>query len=204
MPDQNDYREALTDIRSMLIKSEETVIIHTWAFFTWGGLLALATILHLLLVIRGSLSVGQSLLWIWGPAFVLAATLETIAFIRKVHDEELPVMSKSMINLLLSLVGQCTGVSFLVYIMAARGLYVELPAAILTAFAIIMMSYAASSALLLNLYGYILIAASVILYLASPVLHYGILAAGTVMSIIFIAAGFHLRHDENRKDLSNG
>ncbi len=103
--EKGKYLEDLTTIRKILQQNEVHTLIEVWAFYLWGGLLIAGTILSGFLTHIYRLSFSENMLYIFLPLIVISCTGETIAWVRKMSRDSIPLFNRRLVKFGLTTMG---------------------------------------------------------------------------------------------------
>ncbi len=87
--DLKKYAEDIATIKSLLLDVEEKPMIETWAFFVWGGLILIGSLLHYFGIYHWGMELKAIGFKIWLPVLLASIFSETIAWITKMKKESL-------------------------------------------------------------------------------------------------------------------
>jgi hypothetical protein len=183
------YAKDIETIKSLLMQVEGKPLIENWAFFTWGFLMLIGSLLHYHTVRFMQLSTAEVFLKVWLPIVLIAIFLETIAWIRKMARESIPLLSRTTIKLWLTVIGTFTGMCFIIAIQVQMNAVSSLPTIILIFFAIMLFAYAQVAYSYLYAHAYFLISVGIIIHLLDLDAQIKFLVAGLSCSLTFITAG---------------
>jgi hypothetical protein len=183
------YVKDIETIKSLLIQVEGKPMIENWAFFTWGFLMLIGSLMHYYTVRFMQLSTAEVFLKVWLPIVLVAIFLETIAWIRKMARESIPLLSRTTIKLWLTVIGTFTGMCFIIAIQVQMNAVSTLPTIILIFFAIMLFIYAQVAYSYLFIHAYFLIIVGIIIHLLDLDAQIKFPVAGLSCSLAFITAG---------------
>ena len=183
------YAKDIETIKSLLIQVEGKPMIENWAFFTWGFLMLIGSLTHYYTVRFMQLATAEVFLKVWLPVVLIAIFLETIAWIRKMASESIPLLSRTTIKLWLTVTGIFTGMCFIIAIQVQMNAINTLPTIILIFFAVMLFTYAQAAYSYLYAHAYFLIIVAMIIHLLGLDAQTKFLVAGLVCSATFIAGG---------------
>ena len=81
------YVKDIETIKSLLMQVEDNPMIENWAFFTWGFLVLIGSLIHYYTIRFMQFSTAEVFLKVWVPIVLVAILLETIAWIKKMSRE---------------------------------------------------------------------------------------------------------------------
>jgi hypothetical protein len=183
------YAKDIETIKSLLMQVEGMPMIENWAFFTWGFLMLIGSLMHYYTVRFMQLSTADVFLKVWLPIVLIAIFLETIAWIRKMASESIPLLTRTTVKLWLTVTGIFTGMCFIIAIQVQMNTMSTLPTIILIFFAIILFTYAQVAYSYLYAHAYFLIIVAIIIHLLGLDAQIKFLVAGLSCSLTFIASG---------------
>jgi hypothetical protein len=183
------YVKDIETIKSILMQVEENPMIENWAFFTWGFLILIGSLIHYYTIRFMQFSTAEVFLKVWVPIVLIAILLETIAWIKKMSRESIPLLSRVTVKIWLTIIGSFTGTCFIIAIQIQMNEVSTLPTIILILFAIILFIYAQVAYSYLYTHAYCLMIVGIIIHLLDLDSQIKFLAAGLACSLIFITAG---------------
>jgi len=90
----NEYAKDIETIKSLMVAYDERTIVEHWVFFIYAAFAGVGTTLSVVLVRQGSLDTMALLVEVWLPLFVVAATLETIGFLRQLRKSGVLILPR--------------------------------------------------------------------------------------------------------------
>jgi len=194
------YAQDIALIKSLLMSAEHASFIEYWAFYTWGGLFLAGGFLHHVLQSIMMLPVTQVFLYMWLPVIFVGALFETIAWLRKMEKESMPVFSRTMVRLFMLAFGIIISmIMIMVSSVNISGSYKYIPYFILMMYGILILSYGQISYNHFYGFGYFLIFASFMFYMADFSLAVTCPVAAIVLGVNFLVCGI-LTHRKENKD----
>ena len=183
------YAKDIETIKSLLMQVEENPMIENWAFFTWGFLVLIGSLIHFYTIRFMQFSTAEVFLKVWFPIVLISILLETIAWIRKMSRESIPLLSRVTVKIWLTIIVSFIGMCFIIAIQIQMNEVSTLPTIILILFAIILSIYAQVAYSYLYPHAYFLIIAGIIIHMLDLDSQIKFLAAGLTCSVTFITAG---------------
>ncbi len=189
--DLSKYLKDIETIKDLLFEAEKKPLYEHWAFYAWGGLIILGSLIHFFTERHFNLTVTELFLKVWLPVILVAGFLELISFIRNMSKHSLSLFSRSISKIYLSLIGSCVAFCFIVIFFINLDAVQYLPVVFLFACAVLYFIFAQMSAYThLFIHGFLMILLAVILYLFN-IDHYSLsLIIGLVIGFSLITAGF--------------
>jgi len=194
--DLKKYADDIAVIKSLLLKVDEKPLIEYWAFFTWAGLILTGTLIHYVLRRTMQLDISAIFLKVWLPVFLAGFFFETLAWIRKMNREAVPLLSRPMIKMAWALVGLMTGLGFIYYLVVRVSSYAFIPYLILVTFGIFMVFFAQISYQFYFGFGYFYMLLAIVLYLFELDGDSLFTVTGMILGITFAVAGLVTRRRE--------
>jgi len=190
------YAEDLATIKSLLMDVDNRPFLEYWAFYTWGGLILVGTLIHYWLRKSMALPEPKLFLYIWLPLFFLAAFLETIAWLKKMSKESMPLMNRVTMKMFIAM-GGVMGAMVLFLVIAIEGTgYMYLPHVVVATYGIFLLYFAQISHFFYFGSGYFLVLAAIILYVLPVPKDAGYLFGGVILALTFIVTGELTRRAE--------
>ncbi len=197
--DLETYARNLSEIKSLLIDVEERVLVETWAFFTWGGLIYAGTAVHYLLYRYYGMAMAELLLKLWLPMLFLAIFLESIAWFRKMVSDVLPLFNRIAVKLWLSVCGGTISFIFILYLMIQMNAMTYVPITMQLFMAVVILYYAQISNYHMYITAFFLILSSVVIYLLGLIPEIQIIIVGITIGSAMIYGGVSTMIREKKK-----
>jgi len=190
------YADDLATIKSLLMDVDKRPFLEYWAFFTWGALILIGTLIHFWLRITMDLPEPKLFLYVWVPVFIIAASLETLAWLKRMTKESMSLLNQTTMKMFVAMGGVMTAMGlFLVIVVEGTG-YSYVPHVVVAMYGIFMLFFGQFS---YNFYfgiGYLLVMSAVVLYVLPLPKDIAYLAAGIVLGLTFIVTGELTRRAE--------
>lgn len=194
--DLRQYANDLATIKSLLLQVDEKPFIESWAMFSWGGLIIAGTVAHYLIHHYLNWPLGDTLLRLWLPIWLLASFLDMVAHVRWFARESVPFLSRPMVKSWLFGLGNTVGWTLVIFLFIKIDGMAYLPQLILIYFGTMFLVYAFISSITLNLFGFFLILSAVVLYIMGLSIDIQFLAAGIVLGFSYLCSGIIMRIKE--------
>ncbi len=198
--DANRYRKDIEIIKDMLIKVEESPIIEPRFFHFSGILILLATAVHFIMNVYYDLALVNLLYIVWIPMFCILIFFECIGVVRKLSAESLPLFSRTIVKLYMSVFGITISSVFIILLISRHGPANLLPSAIMVLWAVFYFQYAQVAYSFFFTHGYLTILGGIILYLSNISVTVQFILMGAFFGISMILAGFSAKHKEQIKN----
>ncbi len=183
------YADDLATIKSMLMDVEKRPFLEFWAFYTWGGLIIIGTLIHYWLRISRDMPEPKLYLYVWLPLLLVAAFLETIAWLKQMSKESMPLFNTTSLKMFLTMGGQMIAVGLFLVISSKVTGYRYVPHIILVMYGVFLMNIAQMSHLFYYGMGYILVLVAVTFYILPIPKDMAYLLSGLVLGITFAVTG---------------
>lgn len=184
-----DYLHDLETVRDLLTRHEEKSMIESWAFYIWGVLVILGTVVHALLSQRSTLDETAVLLSVWGPVVLLGGGGEMAAWLARVRSEKTPLFGRRFVRFVLSAVGAFIAVVPVVLVLYRNGLLSPGLALLLVSFVFLIYAEITFSSLFFE--AYILLFLGLGFFVLGVTSITGYLVAGMAVGLAFLAFGVH-------------
>ncbi len=188
MTDMTRYVKDLKTIREIMISYEEQPIVKPWAFYSWGGVCILGTLIHFWLYGTIGLAGRAALLRVWLPVLVIGSLGETLAWLFYARDAGMALLTRRSKRMLAGYVGIIIALALLVIDGIPAGLHVGTALAIGS---VPLLAYAQLTFSALYVEGFLLLAIALVFRAAgvnSPSLY---LVGGILTGVTYIGAGIH-------------
>lgn len=193
------YARDLATIKSLLMEVEKRPFLEFWAFFTWAGLILTGTLLHYWLRISYKLPEPDIFIYVWLPLCIVASFLETVAWLRRMQKESMPLMNSTAIKLFIGMGAMMIAMGLFLVISAKATGYCYVPHIVLAMYGIFILYFGQISHGFYFGAGYFLILFAVLLYLLPVPKDLAYLAGGTVLALTFAVTGEVTRRVEKGK-----
>ncbi len=193
------FARNLSEMKSLLIDTEERILVETWAFFTWGGLLFAGTAGHFLLYRYYGFTISDLLLKLWLPLLIIAIFLESIAWFRKMINDSLPLFNRIAVKLWMSISGATIVFIFVIYLMVQSNNVDYIPVTMQLLMAVVMLYYAQISNYHIYISAFFLILTGMIIYLLGLVSEIQMVIVGITTGCAFIYGGVSTMRVEKKK-----
>lgn len=190
------YADDIKTIKDILIKTDESPIIETWAFYLSGAIVLLGTLFHYFAAVFWQIPDGKISMFMWLPLFLVLSFLEGFGVVRKLSSESLPLFSRTVINLYAGIIGTTISVIFIIYLLIKYAPVDVLPGSILAIAGIFYLQYAQVGYGFLFRYAYIGITAGIALYFTGLAVPAQFLITGLLIGISQVASGFESKKKE--------
>ena len=186
---QKKYAEDIATIKSLLLSIDEKPVIENWAFFFYSAFFLIGSILHGIIISTNEVTVLSMLYKVWIPVLLASIFFETVAWVRKMTKEELPVFSRFHVKFFLLAMGLSIVMVYVFYVMIKVNAISYLPVVTLFYFALYIFSYGMVAYTHLFYIGFFYIISGFILHLTEFDTHIQFIIVGIVMGISFAIAG---------------
>jgi len=195
------YIDDIKIIKSMLMKVDETPMIENWAFFTWGVLMILGSFLHWVGWKFWNIDHDFLFIALWIPIFAVASVGETIAWIRRLSKNSMPLFNKSSINIFVSFGFFTIMMIFITHTIIKLNGIQYIPSLFLFFFAMGMIFYGMISYSHLYVAAVVLGTSAIVINLFNINFGYKCILATVVTGVVFILAGFaNIHMDAMKRD----
>jgi hypothetical protein len=196
--DKKEYLDDLKTIKDLLIEVEEKPLVESWAFFTWGLFIVLGSVLHYITEVYFSFSALDLLLKVWLPVILVGGFFESIAYVKRMTKESIPLFSRTMQKFFLTFAALLLGFGVI------AGMLIELHAPsyipfLITVFMGISFSmYAYVSATWMYFPAFFLILVGILLLIFNFHTSYSSLVIGGANAVAFVWGGILSRRREKK------
>jgi hypothetical protein len=194
------YAKDIETIKSILMQAEENPLIEHWAYYTWGGLVLVGSLLQYYATKILTYSIAEVFSMIWLPVILIALFLETIAWIKRMARESIPFFSRETMKVSLSATGIFIGAFIIVSACIQMQAVSVLPGIILILFSFFLFMYGLITYTFIYGYAYFLLIAAIILHLVQFDSSLKFLLMGIICSLTFIAAGITAWQVEKKRN----
>ncbi|MBN2510954.1 MAG: hypothetical protein JXB03_11790 [Spirochaetales bacterium] len=111
--DLDKYLNDISTIKKLMTKYDEQPVVEYWAFFTWGFLIALSSLLHFFVASPPDMPARFHYLYIWIPCLLTGGALETIAWLRQTARTDALLGSRKLIKTYISMIINLVAVIFI-------------------------------------------------------------------------------------------
>ncbi len=189
-PDLAKYLEDIKTIKDLLLEVEKKPLYENWVFYAWGGLFILGSLIHFFTVKYLNFGIRDLFLKIWLPVLLIGGFIEVIALVRNMSKYSLPLFSRSVIKLYLSLIGIVAVLFFVVLFFINLKAIQYLPIIFLLFYSVFYLTLAQQPSYMhLYVHGYLFILLAIILYLFNIPHQILTLIVGSVIGVSSIIAG---------------
>lgn len=184
------YLKDIETIKDLLLEVEKKPLYENWAFYALGGLFILGTLVHFFTARYLNFGIRDLFLKIWLPVLLIGGFIEVITLVRNMSKYSLPLLSRSVIKLYLSLIGTVAVGIFVILLFINLNAIQYLPIIFLLFYSVFYLTLA-QQAYYTHLYvhGYLFILLAIILYLFNIPHQILTLIIGSVMGVSSIIAG---------------
>jgi hypothetical protein len=197
--DQEKYIRDIATIKDILLKSERKPIYEHWAFYAWGILVILGTLVHFLVQRRFQPTVRQLFLEIWLPVLLIAGFIELVTYIRVMSRQALNLFTRTVRRFYLSLVGSAVAFCVLLIMLNRGGAVGYMPIAFLLGAAVFYFLLAQVTYTHVYIHGYLFLVFAILLYLFGLTHEILVPIVGLLVGISLIAVGITIRVQEKGK-----
>jgi hypothetical protein len=187
--DMDKYLKDIAIIKDMLFKAEQKPIYENWAFYAWGGLLILASVVHFLMEKLYFFPIGRLFLEIWLPMILVSSLVEAVTLVRNLARQALAIYSRTVLRFYLSIFGSCGSLTLVVLLLIKLQAISYLPLVFLLAAAIVYFIFAQTTYTHLYVHGFLFIVLAVIFYLFDIPHQALVPIVGCVVGVSQITAG---------------
>jgi len=183
------YADDLATIKSLLMDVDKRPFLEYWAFFTWGGLILIGTLIHYWLRTTMDLPEPKLFLYVWLPILIIAVSLETLAWLKQMTKESMSLLNQTTTKMFVAIGGCMTAMGLFLVITVEGSGFAYVPHVVVAMYGIFMLFFGQFSH---NFYfgiGYLLVMSAVVLYVLPLSKDIAYLAAGLVLGLTFIVAG---------------
>jgi hypothetical protein len=187
---RKEYIEDLKTIKGMLIEVEEKPIIESWGFFTWGLCIVLGSIIHYVAEIYFGFQALELTLKVWLPVFLVGGFFESIAYVKRMTKESIPLFSRTMKKFIFTFISLLISFGVILGILIRLNAVFYIPTLISLFIGISFASYAFVCATWMYFPAFFLILLGILLFIFevhSPVMS---LVVGGAIAFAFLWGGF--------------
>jgi hypothetical protein len=186
---KKNYLEDLQTIKDLLIEVEEKPMVESWAFFTWGFCCVVGSIGHFITErYFGFLALDLGLK-VWLPVFLLGGFFETIAYIKRMNKESIPLFSKTMKKFILTFLVLIINFSVILCILIKTNAVFYLPVIIPLFIGLCFAFYAYVCATWMYYQAFFLILLSIFLFIFDIHRAYMVIVVGLGIAFSFLWGG---------------
>jgi hypothetical protein len=189
---QDRYMKDIATIKDILLKSEQKPIYEHWAFYAWGILVILGTLIHFIVQRRFEPTVRQLFLEIWLPVMLVAGFIELLTYIRIMSRQALNLFTRTVRRFYLSLTGSGIAFCLLVIMLNRGGAVGTMPIAFLLAAALFYFLLAQVTYTHVYIHGYLFLVFAILMYIFD-------LSHEILVGFSMIAVGITIRIQEKSK-----
>ncbi len=189
----SDYRKDIETIKSLMVAYDERNLVEHWVFFVYGAFCLTGTVVSWFMVRRAGLTGMPLLLQVWLPLFLVAATGETVGFLRQLQKAGAFILPRRTRKFLIAAGGTMFVVTWFLVRAIPEGVS---PGIILAYAAVPFFIYAQASYWQLFVEAFFLIALGIVVDVAG---WRGLdvnAAAGMVAAIVYTVGGVHSKRCE--------
>ena len=169
---------------------EKRPLYENWAFYAWGGFFIFGSLVHFFTAKYLNFGIRDLFLKIWLPVLLAGGFIEVIALVRNMTKYSLPLFSRSVIKLYLSLFGIVAVLFFVVLLFIDLKAIQYLPIVFLLFYSVFYLTLAQQASYThLYVHGYLFIPLAIILYLFNIPHQILTLIIGSVIGVSTIIAG---------------
>jgi len=192
------YSEDISTIKGLLLQVDETPMVESWAFFIWGAMVLLSTVLHYFAATAWKLTLAAIFTEIWLPAMLVAILVESLALLKKLGKRHIPIFSRNTVNMYLAVTGMFIVFCFIIIGIISRGNHALLPSFLLTMLSMFFLVYAQNTYYnFMYPFAYALILAGILLYIFEISLLPGMMITGILYGTACLVIGI-IAHRKER------
>ena len=192
------YSEDISTIKGLLLQVDETPMVESWAFFIWGVMVLIGTVLHYFAATAWGLTLATIFTEIWLPAMLVAILVESLALLKKLGKRHIPVFSRTTVNMYLAITGMFMVFCLIIIGIISRGNHSLLPPFLLATLSIFFLVYAQNTYYnFMYPFGYALILAGILVYLFEISLLPGMMITGILYGTACLVIGI-IAHRKER------
>lgn len=194
------YLSDLKTIKDLLVEVAENPLIELWAFFTWGALIIIGTILHFIIEYYFQLNGLRYVISVWGPIIAIGGFFECMAFIRKMGKDCIPLSSRISRKLWTFFVAIAILFAITIGILMRAEITFYIPLTVLLYTSICFLGYGLIAYIKMFIPAFLLILASIFFFIFDLKALLGVVVAGFLIGLSFIGTGIMVWQDEKRKN----
>ena len=196
---QERYIRDIATIKDILLKSEQKPIYEHWAFYAWGILVILGSVIHFIVQRRFEPTVRQLFLEIWLPVLLIGGFIELVTYIRTMSRQALNLFTRTIRRFYLSLGGSGVAFCLLVIMLNRGGAVGYMPIAFLLGAAIFYFFLAQITYTHVYIHGYLFLLFAILLYIFDLSHEVLVPIVGVLVGVSMIAVGVTIRVQEKSK-----
>lgn len=193
------YIKDIATIKDILLKSEQKPIYEHWAFYAWGILVVLGTLVHFFVQRRFEPTVRQLFLEIWLPVLLIAGFIELVTYIRIMSRQALNLFTRTVRRFYLSLMGSGIAFCLLLIMLNRGGAMGYMPIAFLLGAAVFYFLLAQVTYTHVYIHGYLFLVFAILLYLFGLTHEILVPIVGLLVGFSLIVVGITIRIQEKAK-----
>jgi len=193
------YLEDLKTIKDLLVEVEENPLIEPWAFFTWGVLIIIGSILHVIIEYSFNLTGLKHIIFIWSPIIAIGGFFECMGFIRKMSKDCMSLFSRVSKKLWTSLVAITIVFAIIIGILLRTAGTAYLPLTMLLYISVCFLGFGLIAYSKMFIPAFFLILISILFFIFDFKVLMAVLVAGLLIGLSFIGIGIMVWRDEKRK-----
>ncbi len=184
------YSEDISTIKGLLLQVDEAPMVESWAFFIWGVMVLVGTVLHYFAATAWKLSLAAIFTEIWLPAMLVAILVESLALLKKLGKRHIPVFARTTVNMYLAVTGMFIVFCFIIVGIISKGNHALLPSFLLTTLSLFFLVYAQNTYYnFMYPFGYALILAGITMYILGIPLLAGMMTTGILYGTACLVIG---------------
>lgn len=189
----------IATIKELLLKTEQKPIYEHWAFYAWGVLVILGSVIHFLVQRRFDPTVRQLLLEIWLPVLLIAGFIELVTYIRTMARQALNLFTRTVRRFYLSLLGSGIAFCLLLVMLNRSGAQGYMPIAFLLGAAVFYFLLAQVTYTHVYIHGYLFLVFASLLYIFDLMHETLVPIVGSLVGISMIVVGITSRIQDKSK-----
>ncbi|GEM_PF-914949 len=193
------YIRDIATIKDILLKSEQKPIYEHWAFYAWGLLVIIGTVIHFFMQRRFAPSLRQLFLEIWLPVLLIAGFIELVTYIRIMSRQALNLFTRTVRRFYLSLLGSGVAFCLLMIMLNRAGAVGYMPIGFLLGAAVFYFLLAQVTYTHVYVHGYLFLIFAILLYLFDLTHEILVPTVGLLVGLSMIAVGITIRIREKAK-----
>ncbi len=195
---KREYLEDLKTIKDLLIDVEEKPLVESWAFFTWGLCIVLGSVIHYITEVYFAFSAFDLGLKVWLPVVLVGGFFESIAYVKRMTKESIPLFSRTMKKSILTFTVLLVSFGVIAAMLIQLNAAYYIPFLITIFTGVCFASYAYVSATWMYFPAFFLILVAILLFIFKFHTSYSILVVGGTNGIAFIWGGILSRKREKK------